>query len=262
MPKFAANLSMLWQELDPYARFHAAADAGFTNVEMLFPHELEQDRLELILERLRLHMVVFDPAAGDWAAGERGLLSLPGREVELLHTVREAIRLARRIGTTRLNTLVGVPPPGVTDSDAEATIVANLRRVAPLAEEAGITLLVEAINNVDMPGYWARNVAKAVHVVETVDHPNVRLQLDQYHAAMAGDDPIACLHAHLPLVAHVQIADVPGRHEPGTGTQPIAEFLEDLDRVGYEGFVGLEYRPLVDTASSLRWMRDQPAGAG
>ena len=262
MPKFAANLTMLWQELDPYARFQAAADAGFTNVEILFPHELEEDRLESTLERLGLHLVVFDPAAGDWAGGERGLLSLPGREVELLHTVREAIKLAQRLGTTRLNTLVGVPPPGVTDAEAEATILTNLRRVAPLAHEAGITLLIEAINNVDMPGYWAHNVAKAVHIVEAVSHPNVRLQLDQYHAAMAGDDPIACLHAHLPLVAHVQIADVPGRHEPGTGSQPIAEFLDDLDRVGYEGFVGLEYRPLVDTASSLRWMQGPTARPG
>jgi len=257
MPRFAANLTMLWQELDPYARFQAAADAGFTDVEMLFPHELEPERLEATLDRLGLHLVMFDPAAGDWAAGERGLLALPGREVELIHSVREAIKLAQRLGTTRLNTLVGVPPEEVTDAEAEATILANLRRVAPLAQEAGITLMVEAINNVDMPGYWARNVATAVRIVEAADHPNVRLQLDQYHAGMAGEDPIALLHAHLPLVAHVQIADVPGRHEPGTGSQPITQFLEDLDRVGYAGCVGLEYRPLVDTATSLRWMKTQ-----
>jgi hydroxypyruvate isomerase len=255
MPNFAANLSMLWQELDPYQRFEAAAEAGFTHVEMLFPHELNPDRLEFILNRLGLTMVLFNAAAGNWAGGERGLLSLPGREVEFIRAMRDAIQLALRIGTTKLNTLVGVPPAGVTDAEAEATVIANLLRVAPLAQEAGITLLVEAINNIDMPGYWASDVATAAHLVESVHHPSVRLQLDQYHAVMANEDPIACLHAHLPLVAHVQIADVPGRHEPGTGSQPIGEFLKDLDRAGYEGYVGLEYRPLVDTPTSLGWLR-------
>jgi hydroxypyruvate isomerase len=249
---------MLWQELDAYDRFRAAADAGFTHVEMLFPHQLDADRLETTLVQLGLQMVMFDPAPGDWGAGERGLLSLPGREPEFLQSVDDAIRLASRFGTTRLNTLVGVPPAGISDDQAHATAVANLQRVAPLAREAGITLLVEAINNIDMPGYWASTVARAVTLVETVGDSSVRLQLDQYHAAMAGEDAIGCLHAHLPLIAHVQIADVPGRHEPGTGSQPIDEFLDDLDRLGYSGFVGLEYRPRIDTPTSLEWLRSRP----
>jgi hydroxypyruvate isomerase len=255
MPLFAANLSMLWPELGPYDRFAAASAAGFAYVEMLFPHELDADRLEGTLDRYDLKMVSFDPAPGDWAAGERGLLTLPGREMEFLHGVREAIKLAGKIGTTRLNTLVGIPPAGVSHEVARATAVANLTMAAPLAAEAGVTLLVEGINTIDIPGYWAGSVAAAVALVEAVGHPNVCLQLDQYHAGMAGEDAIECLHAHLPLVAHVQIADVPGRHEPGTGTQPIEQFLDDLDRVGYDGYVGLEYRPLVDTATSLRWLK-------
>jgi hydroxypyruvate isomerase len=255
VPRFAANLSMLWPDLEPFQRFDAAAAVGFAHVEMLFPHELDADRLALILENLDLEMVGFDPAPGDWAGGERGLLALPGREQEFLDGVRDAIGLATRIGTTRLNALVGVPPPNVTSEQARETAIANLNRVAPLAQEAGITLLVEAINTIDIPGYWAGTVAVAAALVETVDHPSVRLQLDQYHAAMAGEDAIECLRTYLPLVAHVQIADAPGRHEPGTGVQPIAEFLRELDRLGYDGFVGLEYRPLVDTASSLAWMR-------
>jgi hydroxypyruvate isomerase len=255
MPRFAANLTMLWQELDPYERFDAAAAAGFAHVEMLFPHELDADRLQSTLSGLGLEMVVFDPAAGDWAGGERGLLALPGREDEFVDTVRAAISLAARLGTSRLNALVGVPPAGVSTAQARETAIANLNRVAPLAQDAGVTLLVEAINTVDMPGYWASTVAAAVGLVRAVDHPNVRLQLDQYHAAMAGEDALECLRKYFPLVAHVQIADVPGRHEPGTGSQPIGEFLRELDRLGYEGFVGLEYRPLVDTASSLAWMR-------
>ncbi len=255
MPRFAANLSMLWQELDPYERFQAAADAGFTQVEMLFPHQLDADQLEATLDRLKLELVGFDPYPGDWAGGERGLVCLPGREVEFLHSVHQAITLAARLGTTRLNALVGVRPPEVSSDTARATAIANLKRVAPLAQEAGVTLLVEGINNTDMPGYFANSVAAAVQLVEAVHHPHVRLQFDQYHCAMAGEDPIASLHANLPLVAHVQIADVPGRHEPGTGTQPIHAFLNDLDDLGYQGFVGLEYRPLVDTKSSLQWMK-------
>jgi hydroxypyruvate isomerase len=255
MPRFAANLTMLWQDLEPFQRFEAAAAAGFTYVEMLFPHQLEADRLESTLDQFGLQMVLFDPDAGDWAGGERGLLALPGREEEFTDTVRVAIDLAVQLGTSRLNTLVGVPPAGVTSDRARDTAIANLNRVAPIARDAGITLLIEALNDVDFPGYWASTVATAARLVETVNHPSVRLQLDQYHAAMAGEDARECLRAYLPLVAHVQIADVPGRHEPGTGSQPIGEFLRDLDRVGYEGFVGLEYRPLVDTASSLEWMR-------
>ena len=255
MPRFAANLSMLWQDLDPYERFDAAAAVGFAQVEMLFPHELDADRLATTLDNLDLEMVGFDPHPGDWASGERGLLCLPGREAEFFDSVRDAIALAIRLGTTRLNALVGIPPPDVTREQAQETAIANLQRVAPLAQEAGITLLVEGINNVDIPGYWAGTVAAAAGLVRAAGHPNVRLQLDQYHAAMAGEDAIECLRTYLPLVAHVQIADAPGRHEPGTGVQPIAEFLGELDRLGYDGFVGLEYRPLVDTASSLLWLR-------
>src|SRR6202162_3872281 len=147
MPHFAANLSMLWQELGHYERFAAASAAGFRHVEMLFPHELEAERLEGTLDRFDLEMVDFDPAPGNWAAGERGLLTLPGREMEFLHGVREAIRLAGQIGTTRLNTLVGVPRAGGKDELARATAIANLTMAAPLAHAAGITVFVEDIKN-------------------------------------------------------------------------------------------------------------------
>ena len=246
---------MLWQDLDPYQRFEAAAADGFRHIEMLFPHELDEERLAKALQDLELEMVVFDPAPGDWAGGERGLLALPGREEEFATTLRDAIELATRIGTSKLNALVGVPPAGVSSDQAHATALANLHSAVPLVNEAGITLLVEAINNIDMPGYWASTVARAAELVAAVDDPGVRLQLDQYHAAMAGEDPLECLRTHFPLVAHVQIADVPGRHEPGTGSMPIADFLRELDVLGYAGFVGLEYRPLVDTESSFAWMR-------
>ncbi len=255
MPRLAANLTMLWQDLEPFQRFEAAASVGFTHVEMLFPHQLDADRLASILDRLELEMVLFDPAAGDWESGERGLLALPGREEEFVDTVHAAIALATRIGTSRLNALVGVPPAQVSRDQARETAIANLNRVEPLVRAAGITLLVEAINSIDMPGYWANTVEAAADLVQTVNSQNVRLQLDQYHAAMAGESALDCLRRYFALIRHVQIADVPGRHEPGTGTQPIGAFLDELDRLGYDGFVGLEYQPLVDTASSLAWIR-------
>lgn len=260
MPHFAANLSMLWPELEVYDRFEAAADAGFSRVEILFVHALDHDRIARLLKQHHLELVLFDPAPGDWDSGERGLLSLPGREAEFAQSIRDALVAAKQLGTGRLNAIAGVLPPGITRAAAEATAIANLRAAAPLAEAAGVLLLVENINTVDMPGYFADTVDRAAALVQAVDRPNVRLQLDQYHVGMMGDDPRAALAQHRELVEHIQIADVPGRHEPGTGKQPIHEFLDDLDEVGYVGGVGLEYRPSTTTEAALAWLpRDRRA---
>jgi hydroxypyruvate isomerase len=253
MPRLAANLTMLWQELDPYDRFRAAAAAGFTRVEMLFPQALDPSRLEVLLQQLGLEMVLFDPIAGDWAKGDRGIVCIPGREAEFMATVREAVTLAHRLGTRRLNALIGIPPASTPDTIAEAKAIDNLKQAAELTGAAGIELLVENINNVDAPGYWAGTAARAASLVERIAHPMVRLQLDQYHAGMAGEDALACYERWRPLISHVQVADIPGRHEPGTGTQPIASFLAELDRSGYGGYVGLEYKPLGSTDEGLAW---------
>lgn len=263
MPRLAANLTMLWTELEPFERFRAAADAGFTHVEMLFPQDLgDAPRLERTLQQLGLDMVLFDPTAGDWAAGERGLLSVPGREEEFLATIREAIVLAKRLGTRRLNALVGIPPSGTPDDLAEKTAHENIKRAADLIGADGSVLLVEAVNNTDVPGYWAGTTARAAALVEAAAHSSVRLQLDQYHAGMAGEDVLASLDRWRSLIAHVQVADIPGRHQPGTGTQPIAALLDDLDQSGYNGFLGLEYRPLGSTEASLEWARGLLAPKG
>ena len=254
MPRFAANLTMLWPELDVYDRFRAAADAGFRRVEILFVHALDPERVERALRDNRLELVLFDPAPGDWANGERGLLSLPGREEEFLTTVRDAAATAKRFGTKLLNALAGIPSAGVSRTDAQRTAIANLRAAAPIAEKAGATLLVEAINSIDMPGYFADTVEKAAALVEGADSSSVRLQLDQYHVGMMGGDVRAALKRYAPLVAHVQIADVPGRNQPGTGTQPLREFLEDLDQMNYRGSVGLEYRPRGTMDEALIWL--------
>jgi hydroxypyruvate isomerase len=206
------------------------------------------------LEEFNLDLVLFDPAPGNWEKGERGLLSLPGREEEFLATLRDAVAAASRFGTRLLNALAGIPPPDVPRAVAERIAVANLRAAVPMVEKAGAMLLVEAINSVDMPGYFADTVDRAAALVRAAASPSVRLQLDQYHVGMAGEDARAALRRHSDLVRHVQIADVPGRNQPGTGEQPIREFLADLDSLGYPGSVGLEYRPRGTMDEALSWL--------
>jgi hydroxypyruvate isomerase len=252
--RFAANLSMLWQELEPYERFDAAASAGFRRVEMLFPHQLEAGRVAESLQRNQLEMVLFDPHPGDWVAGERGLLAIPGRERECLEAIQAAIELAGRLGTPRLNCLAGVQPEDVPVERCLETAAANLYAAAPMIEEAGLLLLVEPVNSLDIPGYVVDTLDKAVTLVRQAQSPAIRLQLDQYHVARAGGDAIAGLRTHFDLIEHVQIADCPGRGQPGTGQQPIGEFLAELDLLDYVGVVGLEYRPQGGTEESLTWL--------
>jgi hydroxypyruvate isomerase len=252
MPRYAANLTMLWPELDVYDRFRAAADAGFGRVEILFVHQLDIARVEQLLREHHLELVLFDPSPGNWEAGERGLMSLPGREDEFVETIREAVAIAQRLGVKRLNALAGAG--SVAHELAYQTALKNLRAAADLAEPAGITLLIEPINTVDMPGYFTSSVELGVQLVQAADRDNVRLQLDQYHVGMMGGDARQALRAYFSLVEHVQIADVPGRHQPGTGSQPIPEFLADLDALGYSGSVGLEYRPQGSTDEALAWL--------
>jgi hydroxypyruvate isomerase len=251
---------MLWPELDVYDRFAAAARAGFRRVEILFVHALDRERVRQLLKQHDLELVLFDPYPGNWEAGERGLLCLPGRESDFLDSIRDALEAASVFGTRRLNAIAGVLPPGVSREEAERTAVSNLKMAAPAAQQAGVFVLVENINSVDMPGYIADTPERAAALVEAAAHPSVRLQLDQYHVGMMGADAREALHRYRHLVEHVQIADVPGRHEPGTGQQPIPEFLQELDAVGYQGTVGLEYRPAADTESALAWLPREQRG--
>jgi hydroxypyruvate isomerase len=245
---------MLWPELSPVDRFAAAETAGFQLVEMLFPHELDGEVVAGLLDRHHLRMILFDPAAGDWAAGERGFLGVPGREAEFLSSVEAAMALAARLGTRRLNVLAGVVPAGVSRDAALATAAANLRLVAPLFESRGLQLLIEAINPIDVPGYLIDDFGLAADLVYSAGSDAIRLQLDQYHVAMVGQDPIVAFDRYAERIAHVQIADLPGRHQPGTGSYPIGRFLKHLDAVGYAGVVGLEYRPDGPTDASLAWL--------
>src|SRR5205085_8443486 len=217
MPKFAANLSMLWPELDMYERFPAAAEAGFSRIEILFVHQLDLDRVEQLLREHHLELVLFDPAPGNWDSGERGLAVNPDRREEFQGTIHQALQTAQRLGVRRLNVITGIPRPGVSDAQAQQTLIDNFAWAAEVAKPSGVLLLVENINTTDMPGFYVNTAERAASVVNAVGQPNVRVQLDQYHVGMMGGDPLAELRKYGDLVEHVQIADVPGRHQPGTG---------------------------------------------
>jgi hydroxypyruvate isomerase len=254
MPRFAANLSMLWPDLDVYDRFGAAADAGFSRVEILFIHNLDTSRLKQLLQQHQLELVLFDPSPGNFEAGDRGMACHPARTAEFQASIRDALERAQDLSVRRVNVLTGIPGPDLSTELAHTTLVENFAWAGPLAERAGVTLLIENINPTDFPGYYVTSVERAAGLVNDVGHPNVRLQLDQYHVGMVNADARALLREYLPVVQHVQIADVPGRHEPGTGQQPISDFLADLDALGYRGSVGLEYRPSGSTDAALEWL--------
>lgn len=256
MPRFSANLSFLWPDLDPYDRCQAAADAGFKAVEILFPHRLDAGRLERALQAANVELALFDVPAG--AEGERGMLCIPEREGECLANVRQALELAERFGTKRLNLLAGMQPAGLPREQAFAAAVATLGKAAELAQPAGVKLLIENISPAAAPGYFASSVEQSAELIAVAGHPALGMQLDQYHVSMVGADPIAAAEAYVPLIGHVQIADAPGRHQPGTGEAPIPGFLQALDEAGYEGFVGLEYVPRGGMDEALAWLpRDQ-----
>lgn len=252
--RYSANLSMLWPDRGPFERFDAAAAAGFRHVEMLFPQQLDLVHVEDRLARNGLSMALFDLYAGDWEAGERGVAALPDRSGELLAQAVEDLDVAARLGTPVVTVLAGRPRPDDDRERCDTVLVENLKALAPYAAERGIVLALEAINGVDVPGYHVRTVDHGAAVVAAVGHEAVGLQLDQYHVAMEGGDPVAVLDAHAARVRHVQIADAPGRHEPGTGTADVAAFLNRLDEHGYQGTVGLEYRPQGDTDAGLGWL--------
>jgi hydroxypyruvate isomerase len=259
--RYSANLSMLWTDRPPLQRFDAAAAAGFSSVEMLFPQTLPSRDLEHNLEVNGLQMSLFDFYAGDWEAGERGIAALPDRIEEFRSHWEADLALAARLGTRTMTVLAGIRPAGVEPASFDQSLLYNLRSLGEMAGPLGITLTLEAINNIDIPGFHVRTIDHAVSLVDQVGLGNVMVQLDQYHVARESEDPISHLEHHFDRIGHVQIADAPGRHEPGTGSAPIERFLERLDQLGYQGRVGLEYIPSGDTDASLAWLpREERVG--
>lgn len=255
MPRFAANLSFLFTEVPFAQRFARAARAGFSGVEFLFPYPWPARDIAGWLAASGLEMVLFNFPAGDWDAGERGLACHPARREEFAAGVETALDYARALGCPRLHCLAGLTPTGWDENTLRDTYVANLRHAADRAAGQGVTVLIEAINSrVDMPGYWLDTPAKAFALAEAVGRPNLKVQYDIYHALVMGDDPRRSLREHLPAVGHVQAADVPGRHEPGSGEGGYEEIFPLLDSLGYGGWVGCEYRPRAGTEAGLAYL--------
>ncbi|HEY9238742.1 MAG TPA: hydroxypyruvate isomerase [Burkholderiaceae bacterium] len=254
MPKFAANLTMLFTEVPFLDRFERAARAGFTAVEFLFPYDVPVEEIRHRLVANRLELVLHNLPAGDWAAGERGIACLPDRVAEFRDGVAKAIGYARALGVKRLNCLAGKTPGQFSGAAIHATLVENLRFAAAALKEVDIRLLIEPINTFDIPGFHLSRTAQALALIEEVGSDNLFVQYDVYHAQRMEGELIATLTSQLARIGHVQIADNPGRHEPGTGEIHYGNVFAALDRIGYTGWVGCEYKPATTTEAGLHWL--------
>jgi hydroxypyruvate isomerase len=254
MPRFAANLSMLFTEVPLLERFERAARAGFSTVELQFPYEAPAAVIRDKLVANRLKMVLHNLPAGDWAGGDRGIACDPARVAEFRAGVAQAVEYATLLGVPQLNCLAGKPPAGVDDATARRTLVENLRFAAAALKAAGLKLLIEPINNYDVPGFWLNRTDLAVSVLDEVGADNAFVQYDIYHAQRYEGELAATLSRHLARIGHVQVADNPGRNEPGTGEINYPFLFAHLDRIGYKGWIGCEYKPATTTEAGLGWL--------
>jgi len=252
MPKFAANLTMLFTELDFMARFAAAARCGFTAVEYLFPYAYPKDQLADTLRKLGLTQVLHNLPAGNWDAGERGIACHPDRVSEFQEGVERAIDYARTLGCRQINCLAGIAT--VPQNRARDAFVANLKYAAPRLAAHGIKLLIEPINIFDMPGFFLSRTSQALEIMAEAAEPNLYLQYDVYHMQMMEGNLATTIKQNLARIAHIQVADVPGRHEPGTGEINYPFLFQRLDSIGYQGWVGCEYKPLAKTEDGFGWL--------
>ena len=255
MPRYAANLSTLFGELPFLDRFKAAREAGFTAVECQFPYAFAREDIGARLAENGLELVLFNLPAGDFEAGERGLAALPGREAEFRDGCLKALDWAKALGCGQLNCLVGAPPPGADALSVRRTMVDNVRFAAQAAEREGVRLLCEPLNRFDAPHFAVHGSADALALFDETGERNVWLQYDLYHMQRGEGELAGTLTRLLPRIAHIQISDNPGRHEPGTGEINFDYLLRHIDATGYRGWVGCEYWPSGKTSDSFGWMK-------
>jgi hydroxypyruvate isomerase len=253
MPRFAANLTMMFNEADFLDRFAAAAKAGFGGVEYLFPYEYPVDALAERLTKHRLVQALHNLPAGNWKAGERGIACHPDRVGEFQDGVERAIAYATALGCQQVNCLAGIAPAGVAADRLRDTFVGNLRFAAAALKASGIRLLVEPINTRDIPGFYLNRTEQALSVIDAVGSDNLWLQYDAYHMQIMEGDLARTIENNLARIGHVQVADNPGRHEPGTGEINHDFLFRHLDAAGYRGWVGCEYKPRNTTEAGLGW---------
>jgi hydroxypyruvate isomerase len=254
MPKFAANLTMLFTELPFLDRFEAAARAGFHAVEFLFPYAYDAQELRRRLDDNGLQLVLHNLPPGDWDGGERGIACHPDRVDEFRAGVARGIEYAQALGVRQLNCLAGKAPAGVNDALLRQTLVDNLRYAAQQLQQAGLRLLVEPINSFDIPGFYVNRTQQAIDILDEVGADNAFVQYDIYHAQRMEGELAATISRYLGRIAHMQLADNPGRHEPGSGEISYAFLFAHLDRIGYDGWIGCEYKPATTTEAGLGWI--------
>jgi hydroxypyruvate isomerase len=255
VPKFAANLSFIFQEVGFLDRFAAAAACGFRAVEYLSPYEHPPGVIAEQLGRHRLQQALFNMPPGDWAAGERGVAALPGREQEFRDGVEQALVYAKATKCPLVHAMAGLWPAGRDRAEAERVYVANLRHAAERLAAEGVTVVIEPINTRDIPGYFLNTTAQAMAIIERVGHPNLKLQLDLYHVQIMEGDLACRIRALAGYYPHVQIAGNPGRHEPDIGEINYPFLFELFDELGYSGWIGCEYRPQGETRAGLGWAK-------
>ena len=253
MPRFAANLSFMFQEIPFPERFPAAAKAGFKAVEFLFPYDYPAAEVAGWLKNNGLVNNLFNLPPGDFAGGERGIASLPGREEEFRAGVPKGLASAKALGVPQLNCMAGIAPKGVAADVVRQTFVDNLRFAAGEFKKAGVKLVTEPINTYDIPGFYLNTTAQAISILDEVGSDNLYVQYDIYHAQRMEGELAATIEKYLPRIAHMQLADNPKRNEPGSGEINYAFLFAHVDRIGYDGWIGCEYKPATSTEAGLGW---------
>ena len=254
MPKFAANLSFLFNEYDFLDKFNYASKAGFKGVEYVSPYEYDKHQLVDILGSNDLKQVLFNLPAGDWANGERGIGCLPDRVSEFQEGVGIALEYALALGCERVNCLAGIKPADLSEEEANEMMISNLEYAGSILDRSNVKLVIESINTMDIPGFFLNTSDQAARMLGELDCDNVSLQHDLYHMQIMEGDLARTLRRHAEIISHVQLADNPGRHEPGTGEINYPFLFSVLDEIGYTGWVGCEYIPAGKTMDGLSWM--------
>jgi hydroxypyruvate isomerase len=255
MPQFAANLTLLFNEVPFLERFEKASQAGFKAVEFLFPYAYAADEIKTLLDQYHLKLVLHNLPPGNFESNERGIACLPNRIDEFRLGVATGIQYAEILGVKQLNCLAGITPQGIDAQLLRQTLIANLQYAAKEFQAAGLKLLIEPINTFDIPNFYLSRTEQAIAILDEVAAPNAFLQFDIYHAQRMAGELAKTIELYLPRIAHMQLADNPGRNEPGTGEINYCFLFELIDRLQYSGWIGCEYKPLTSTQAGLDWMK-------
>lgn len=254
MTMFSANLNFLFNEVPFMERFSAAAKAGFKNVEFMFPYDFDQNEVKKQLQENNLKLVLVNLPAGNWNEGDRGIAADPARKGEFINGVAKAIEAAKLLEVTKVNCLVG-KVTGSNQEEIMANLLDNISFAADEFQKVGLDLMIEPINHLDIPGFFLNTTDQVMELIYVLNKPNIYLQYDIYHAEREGEDHNQVIEKYISKIGHVQVADNPGRNQPGTGVIPVKNLFDKLLTLGYKGYIGFEYKPTGDTVESLSWVK-------